>query len=283
MTRAGTSPAVATHVALSSIELSVLSTVAFDADTLPAIRSVNRINIIDADDSGTLRHTVPLEAWPEALWRALAPDFLGAKRPVDPVDPVGLAALYASRLVPDPADPSLLVSLTPFELGQGLRASHPDAIVRKDRIAARILYLEELGWSHDPIALIPGGALAAAGWAAVSSVLRHPDDRWRWSPSLRIAARSTRDDDVSRRRRAELRVKELHAALHLACELPCTGYDVDGYHHDLMQAVLTDLIALCLVGADANDPTDDLEIVREVLDREQPDWRSANARSVLAA
>jgi len=280
MTRAGTSPAVAAHVALSSIELSVLSTVAFDADTLPAIRSGNRINIIDADNSGTLRHTVPLEAWLEALWRALAPDFLGAKRPVDPV---GLAALYASRLVPDSADPSLLVSLTPFELGQGLRASHPDATARKDRIAARILYLEELEWSHDPTALIPRGALSAAGWAAVGSMLPDPDGRWRWSPSLRIAARSTRDDDVSRRRRAELRVKELHAALHLACELPCTGYDVDGYHHDLMQAVLTDLIALCLVGADANDPTDDLEIVREVLDREQPDWRSANARSVLAA
>lgn len=280
MTRTGISPAGATHVALSSIELSVLSTVAFDPDTLPAIRSGSRINIIDADDSGTLRHTVPLDAWPEALWRALAPDFHGAKRPVDAV---GLAALYASRLVPDPADPSLLISLTPFELGQGLRASHPDAIARRDRIAARIPYLEELEWSHDPIALIPVGALSAAGWAAVGSILPDPDGRWRWSPSLRIAARSTRDDEVSRRRRAELRVKELHAALHLNCELPCAGYDVDGYHHDLMQAVLADPIALGLVRDDANDPADDLEIVRQMLDREQQDWRSEKVCSVLAA
>ncbi|MET3436047.1 hypothetical protein [Sphingomonas sp. 1185] len=269
MRRAAACGAGAIHVALSSIELSILGAVAFDPDTLPAIRSGTWINTIDADDSGTLRHTIPLDGWPEALWRVLFPILLAAGTPTQSVD---LATLYAPRLVPDPADRTLLVSLTPFELGQGLRATYPDALARMDRVAARILYLEELEWSHDPIALIPGDALSDAGWAAVGSVLPDPDDRWRWSLPLRIASRSTWDDDAGRRRRATLRVKELHAVLHLACELSCNGYDVDGYHRDLSQAVLADPVALDLVRDRANDPADELAIVRLILDQEQPGW-----------
>lgn len=260
------------HVALSSMELSLLGIVAFDPDALPAIRARQRINTIDADDSGTLRHAVPLDAWPEALWRALADVVLGTVEPS--ATRVDLATRYGPRLIPDPMELSLLVPLTPFELCRGLRAAYPEARARKDSVGARILYLEELEWSHQPIALIPRHALSDAGWEAIGAVLPDPDGRWCWSPALRIAARATLDDEACRHRRALLRIGELHAALHLACELPSLGYDVDGYHRELIDAVHADPVAIDTLRDATEDPGDDLEIVRLALDEACRQWRT---------
>ncbi len=93
----------ATHVALSSVDLSILGLVAFDPDALPAIRAGQRPNTIDTDDSGILRHTVPLHAWPEGLWRALAGTIVGFGEPA--ASQVDLPILYAARVVPAPVVP----------------------------------------------------------------------------------------------------------------------------------------------------------------------------------
>lgn len=268
------------HVALSSIELSLLGIVGFDPDALSAIRAGERINTIDVDDSGTLRHAVPLDAWPEALWHALADVVLGTVEPS--ATPVDLVTLYGPRLVPDPMDRSLLVSLTPLELGRGLRAAYPEARARKDSLGARILYLEELEWSHHPIALIARHELPDAGWQAIGAVLPDPDGRWCWSTALRIAARATLDDEADRHRRALLRIGELHAALHLACELPSLGYDVDGYHRELIDAVHADPVAIATLRDAPEDPGDDLEIVRLALDEACRGWRIARSSGVAS-
>lgn len=90
------------RVALSSIELSLLAHVAFDPEALPAIRSGQRLNTVDADDSNIPRHAVPLDAWPEPLWRALAGTFVGLGEPA--VSQVDLRVLYAVRIVSDRVD-----------------------------------------------------------------------------------------------------------------------------------------------------------------------------------
>ncbi len=269
----------AIHVALSSVELSLLGLVAFDPDALPAIRAGQRINTIDADDSGDLRHAVPLDAWPATLWQALAGVIVGATGCMQPGDP---AMLYRPRLLPDPADRSLLVSLTPRELGEGLRASFPDAFARRDKVATRIVHLEALEWSHDPIALVAADALSDAGWQAVAAVLPDPDDRWHWSPALRIAARATRDDAGARRRRAAMALRELHAALHLACELSLPGYDDEGYRRDLIDIVVADPTALAMLREADDDPADDLEIVRLALGEAGQAWRASRSPMVAS-
>lgn len=98
----------AIHIALSSVELSMLGIVAFDPDTLPAIRAGQWIDTIDGDDSGTLRHVVPLDAWPEALWRALADTIVGLGEPA--ASQADLSILYAARIV-DPAYPACGMSI----------------------------------------------------------------------------------------------------------------------------------------------------------------------------
>lgn len=262
----------AVHVALSSIELSILGLVAYDPDALPAVRAGQRINTIDADDSGMLRHAVPLDAWPEALWRALASTIIGLRDPA--ASQADLAILYAARTIPDPADHSLLTSLTAHELAEGLRATWPDAEQMLDRIGARIRCLDAIAWSHDPIALLPREALSDKGWIAAGEAITDPFERDRWSPDLRIARRSTIPDDGAGQRRAVLRLRELHAALHLSCEMPAGGFDMAGYHEDLISTLLTDRVA-CAMLAEDERAGGELEIVRWSLDEAGHAWRPA--------
>ncbi len=270
----------AVHVALSSIELSILGLVAFDPDALPAVRAGQRINTIDADDSGMLRHAVPFDAWPEALWRALAGTIVGLAQPAAP--PAESDILYAARTIPDPADHSLLTSLTAHELAVGLRATWPDAEQNRDRIGARIRCLDALAWSHAPIALVPREALSDGGWIAAGEVIPDPSDRDRWSPDLRIARRSTIPDDSARQRRAVLRLRELHTALHLSCEMPASGFDVAGYHKDLIATLLTDPIACAMLVEDER-AGGELEIVRWSLDEAAHAWRTAETSEPTTA
>lgn len=259
------------HIALSSIEVSLLGIVAFDPDALPAIRAGQRINTIDADDSGMLRHAVPLGAWPDTLWRALAGTIVGLAEPA--AAHAELDILYAARTIPDPADRSLLTSLTAYELAEGLRSTWPDAERQQCRVGARIRCLDALGWSHDPIALLPREALSDNGWIAAGEAIPDPFERDRWSPDLRIARRSTILDSGARQRRAVLHLRELHAALHLACEMPAGGFDIAGYHEDLIVALLTDPIACAMLTADER-AGGELEIVRCSLDEAGHAWRT---------
>ncbi len=270
----------AIHVALSSIELSILGIVAFDPDALPAIRAGQRISTIDADDSGMLRHAVPLDAWPEALWRAMAGTIVGFAEPA--ASQVYPERLYAARTIPDPADRSLLVSLTAHELAEGLRATYPDAEQDWDRIGARIRCLDSLVWSHDPIAMLPREALSDNGWIAAGKAIPDPFERDRWSPDLRIARRSTIPDDSARQHRAALRLRELHAALHLSCEMPAGGFDVAGYHENLIATLLTDPIA-CAMLAEDERAGGELEIIRCSLDEAGYGWRPAEPSQPTAA
>ncbi len=262
----------AVHVALSSIELSILGLVAYDPDALPATCAGQRINTIDADDSGELRHAVPLHAWPEALWRALAGTIVGLTEPA--ASRAELAILYAARTIPDPADHSLLTSLTAHELAEGWRATWPDAERNRDRIGARIRCLDALVWSHDPVALLPQETLSDGRWIAVGAAIPDPYERDRWSPALRIARRSTIPDDGARQRRAVLRLRELHAAVHLACEMPAGGFDVAGYHEDLISTLLADPVA-CTMLVEDERAGGELEIVRWSLDEAGHAWRPA--------
>lgn len=265
-------PTPSIHVALSSIELSLLGIVAFDPDALPAIRGGQRINTIDADDSGILRHAVPRDAWPAALWRALAGTIVGLAEPA--ASPADLDVLYAARTIPDPADHLLLTSLTAHELAQGLRATWPDAEQKRDRIGARIRCLDALAWSHDPIALLPRETLSDGGWIAAGEAIPDPFERDCWSPDLRIARRSTIPDHSARQRRAELRLRELHAALHLSCEMPADAFDMAGYREDLIATLLTDPIGCAMLVADER-AGGELEIVRWSLDEAGHAWRPA--------
>ena len=49
---------IITHVALSSLERSALQVALFDPAAILSIRGGARLNLIDADDSGTLKHVV---------------------------------------------------------------------------------------------------------------------------------------------------------------------------------------------------------------------------------
>lgn len=89
-----------THVGLSSLERSALQVALFDPESVASIRSGARLNLIDTDDSGTLKHVVALADYPDALWRAVAPAFVGLS--ISGAAPAPLTELYASRAVPAP-------------------------------------------------------------------------------------------------------------------------------------------------------------------------------------
>ena len=99
-----------THVALSSLERSALQVALFDPAAISSIRGGAQLNLIDADDSGTLKHVVALCDYPDALWRAVAPALVDAPPPASV--PVTLAELYASRAVPDPQHHACCIAST---------------------------------------------------------------------------------------------------------------------------------------------------------------------------
>lgn len=141
-----------THVALSSLERSALQVALFDPASIASIRGGARLNLIDADDSGMLKHVVALADYPDALWHAVASALVEAPTPA--TSPVSLAELYASRAVSDPAQRACCIALIPAELEAALEAEHPDALDRRDAIGARIHCMHQMRWFNDIFAFL---------------------------------------------------------------------------------------------------------------------------------
>lgn len=257
-----------THVALSSLERSALQIASFDPAAVASILAGARINLIDADDSGTLKHAVALADLPERLWRAVAPSFLGKDLP--PVEPVSVAELYASRAVPDPCRVARFIALAPAELEAALEADHPHALAAGNATGARVHCMNRIRWSGAHIAFPEPDDFSENAWWAAAKVMPQPKGP-RWAPHLLARRRAIFHE--ARTERATGLLAELHSALWIVCESPfACGQDFGAYHATLMQQVMTDSRALELLRADRDGQ---FAVITEALGEAGHDWRTA--------
>lgn len=265
-----------THVALSSLERSALQIALFDPASVPSIRSGARLNLIDADDSGTLRHVVALADYPDALWRAVAPAFVDVPAPTSA--PVTLARLYASRAVPDPQLRACFIALRPAELEAALEAEHPGALDRHDAIGARIHCMHHMRWFNDIVAFIAPDRLSQAGWQAAAGQIDQPEGP-RWAPELLLRTRSLFHDPSLDR--AVALIREIEASLWIACEAPFgAGQDLGAYRADLFRQLMADP---CALGILHDDQDHQFAVVTDALEAAGHDWRNAGPITFPAA
>ncbi|QNG43528.1 hypothetical protein [Sphingobium yanoikuyae] len=265
-----------THVALSSLERSALQVALFDPASIASIRSGARLNLIDADDSGTLKHVVALADYPDALWHAVASALVEAPTPVP--SPVSLAELYASRAVPDPQLSACFIALIPAELEAALEAEHPDALDRRDAIGARIHCMHQMRWFNDVFAFLPPEALSQTGWQAAARQIDQPDGP-RWEPELLLRRRSLFHDPMLDR--AAALIREIEASLWITCEEPFgAGQDFDAYRADLLSQVMADP---CALGILHDDRDHQFTLVADALEAAGHDWRNAGPIILPAA
>jgi hypothetical protein len=259
---------IVTHVALSSLERSALQVALFDPAAISSIRGGARVNLIDADDSGTLKHVVPLCDYPDSLWRALAPALIDAPAPASA--PVTLANLYTSRAVPDPQRDACFIALTPAELEAALEADYPDALHRRDAIGARIHCMHQLRWFNDIVAFLPPDTLSQSGWQAAAQQIDQPEAPC-WAPELLLSRRSLFHDP--KLDRASALIREIEASLWIACEAPFgAGQDFDAYRAGLFSQVMADA---CALGILHDDGDRQFAVVTDALEAAGHDWRNA--------
>lgn len=265
-----------THVALSSLERSALQVALFDPASIASIRGGARLNLIDADDSGTLKHVVALADYPDALWHALAPAFVEAPTPASA--PVTLTQLYACRAVPDPDRCACFIALTPAELEAALEAEYPDALDRRDAIGARIHCMHRMRWLKDIFAYLPPEALSQTGWQAAARQIDQPEGP-RWAPELLLRRRSLFHDP--KLDRAAALIREIEASLWITCEAPFgAGQDFDAYRAGLFSQVMADPCALGILHDDADRQ---FAVVTDALEAAGHDWRKAGPIILPAA
>jgi hypothetical protein len=245
------------HVALSSIELSTLTLVAFDPEAEPVIRQGAWVNIVDGDDSGMLRHVVPLAGYPEAAWRAVAStacDLMAV------ADALPLEQIYAARIVPPAQPPARFFRLGPLEMAARLKTEHPDALRKRNAIAARIHTLETLKGCDDLWFFVEPDHLSQPALRSIAEEMIRPGET-HWAPDMLLQRRVILDD--AEEARAWSGIAELHAALWVTHEAPFdAGLDFTGYRADLAARLRVDTVATRLL-SETSDP--DLDIVREAL------------------
>lgn len=245
------------HVALSSIELSTLTLVAFDPEAAPSVRGGAWVNIIDGDDSGMLRHVVPLAGYPEAAWRAVA----SAARDLSAVaSHLPLEQVYDARIVPPTQPPARFFRLDPFELAAGLRKEHPHAFRDRSAIAARIHTLETLKGGNGPWFFVEPDYFSQPALLAVAEEMIRTDEAI-WGPDMLLQRRVILDE--AGEARAWSGIVELHAALWVTHEAPFdAGLDFPSYRKDMARRLRIDPVATRLL-SDTPDP--DLDVVRDAL------------------
>ncbi|MEZ0498163.1 hypothetical protein [Sphingomonas sp. IW22] len=265
-----------THVALSSLERSALQVALFDPASIASIRGGARLNLIDADDSGTLKHAVALADYPDALWHAVASALVEAPAPA--TSPVSLAELYASRSVPDPQLCACFIALIPAELEAALEAEHPDALDRRDAFGARIHCMHRMRWFNDIFAFLPPEALSQTGWQAAARQIDQPEGP-RWAPELLLRRRSLFHDP--KLDRAAALIREIEASLWITCEEPFgAGQDFDAYRAGLFSQVMADP---CALGILHDDGDHQFAVVTDALEAAGHDWRNAGPIILPAA
>lgn len=265
-----------THVALSSLERSALQVALFDPASIASIRGGARLNLIDADDSGTLKHVVALGDYPDALWHAVASALVEA--PVPATSPISLAELYASRAVPDPQLSACFIALIPAELEAALEAEHPDALDRRDAFGARIHCMHQMRWFNDIFAFLPPEALSQTGWQAAARQIDQPEGP-RWAPELLLRRRSLFHDP--KLDRASALIREIEASLWITCEAPFgAGQDFDAYRAGLFKHLMADP---CALGILHDDGDRQFAVVTDALEAAGHDWRNAGPITLPAA
>jgi hypothetical protein len=265
-----------THVALSSLERSALQVALFDPASIASIRSGARLNLIDADDSGTLKHVVALADYPDALWHAVASALV--EDPAPAPAPVTLAELYASRAVPDPQLSACFIALTPAELEAALEAEQPDALDRRDAIGARIHCMHQMRWFNDVFAYLPPEALSQTGWQAAARQIDQPEGP-RWAPELLLRRRSLFHDP--KLDRAAALIREIEASLWITCEEPFgAGQDFDAYRAGLFKHLMANP---CALGILHDDGDRQFAVVTDALEAAGHDWRNAGPITLPAA
>ncbi|HEX7783434.1 MAG TPA: hypothetical protein VF509_11570 [Sphingobium sp.] len=267
---------IGTHVALSSLERSALQIALFDPASIASIRGGARLNLIDADDSGTLKHVVALADYPDALWHALAPAFVEPPAPASA--PIRLDELYASRAVPDPDQRACFIALTPAELEAALEAEHPDALDRRDAIGARIHCMHQMRWLNDILAFLAPDTLSQTGWQAAARQIDQPKGP-RWTPDLLLRRRSLFHDP--KLDRAVALIREIEASLWITSEAPFgAGQDFDAYRGGLFKQVMANP---CALGILHDDRDHQFAVVTDALEAAGHDWRGAGPIILPAA
>jgi len=253
---AGSRPSTV-HVALSSIELSLLTLVTSDPEAEPAVRQGTWVNIIDGDDSGMLRHVVAIAGYPEVAWRAVA----STTRDLSAVaDGLPLDQIYSARIVPSTEPLPRFFRLDPFELAAGLRTEHPDALRDRNAIAARIHTLETVKGSDGPWFFVEPDHFSQAALRSVAEEMIRSGET-HWTPDMLLQRRVVLDE--AKEARAWSGIAELHAALWVTHEAPFdAGLDFTTYRADMASRLRVDPTATRLL-SESSDP--DLDIVREAL------------------
>lgn len=246
-------------IALSSIELSAVRFLQFDPDAALAVRQGAYINTVDDDDSGAIRHIVPISAYPEAVWRVAASAITNLS---DTAETRPLIELYAARLIFPSASEPQFYRLDPLELAAGLRADHPDAYDHDNAIAARIHTLEALKGANDPSIPVHLDELTDTGWLAAVEAMPIPADTRLWSPALLRLRRAIAGSDAVEER-AWWTISELHSAICVLHEAPFgVGLDFATYLTDLIGRLRGDPVSTAQLQA-ATGP--DLDMVRHAI------------------
>ncbi|MDF0545029.1 hypothetical protein PX699_22005 [Sphingobium sp. H39-3-25] len=267
---------IVTHVALSSLERSALQVALFAPASIASIRGGARLNLVDADDSGTLKHVVALGDYLDALWRAVAPAIVQASARASAT--VTLANLYAFRAVPDPQQRACFIALTPAELEAALEADYPDALDRRDAIGARIHSMYQLRWFNDIVAFLPPDTLSQSGWRAAAQQIDQPEGPC-WAPELLLRRRSLFHDP--KLDRASALIREIEASLGIPCEAPFGGgQDFQAYRAGLFSQVMADP---CALGILHDDGDRQFAVVTDALEAAGHDWRNAGPIILPAA
>lgn len=247
------------HVAVNSFELSALRIIDFDPETAAAIGQGASLNIVDGDDSGTIRHVVPLAAYPEIIWRTLASTIPGI---ADDAAIFPLARVFADRIVPAPDVDPTFYRLDPLDLAAGLRADNPDAFEKNSAVAARIHTLEQLKGCCEPGFPVPCDALTERGWLAAIEAMPMPRSPLPWSKALLLRRRAVLGQDAIEDHAWSI-VAELHAAICVLHEAPFgAALDFETYLTQLITSVRDNPIA----SADLRTfEGPDLDLVREAI------------------
>ncbi len=244
-------------VALSSIELSILTLVAFDPEAEPAVRRGAWVNVVDGDDSGTLRHVVPLGGYADAAWRAVASTASDLRAVAGHLP---LEQIYAARIVPSTEPPARFFRLDPLELAAGLKTQHPGAFRDRNAIAARIHTLESLKGCHNLWFFVEPDHFSQPALLSVAQEMIRPGES-HWGPDMLLQRRVVLDE--SKNERAWSGIAELHAALWVTHEAPFdAGLDFTTYRNDIAARLRVDPVATRLL-SETSDP--ELDIVREAL------------------
>jgi hypothetical protein len=247
------------HVALNSFELSALRIIDFDPEAAAAIGQGASINLVDGDDSGTIHHVLPVTAYPETVWRAVASTIPGL---VDKAATIPLAQLFADRIVPAPDVDPRFYRLDPLDLAAGLRADNPGAFANSNAVAARIHTLEQLKGCCEPGFPVAHDALTERGWLAVIDAMPVPRGPLPWSKALLLRRRVVLGTDAIEEHAWSI-IAELHAAIYVLHEAPFgAGLDFGTYLTQLITSIRDNPIASADLRAFEGP---DLDLVREAV------------------